>query len=258
MPKGVYKRKPHIQETKDKISKTMTGRKQSQEHIDKRAESRKGYIVTQETKDKLSKSHTGYKQSQEHIDNAAEARKGYKHTQETKDRIRKSLKGRKHKLHTQATKDKMSKTQTELWKDPVYRDSQIKAIMEGSDKSPNECEKLLFSIVNNLFPNQYLLNTKGEHIRLKSKAPDIVNLQEKKCIEHYGDRWHGNTEYWKVTGTTLVDGLSLKEIHTRDKKRIKLLESLGWKVLIVWEHELKDISKLGDKLIKFHEGDIKK
>lgn len=190
------------------------------------------YVRTSETKENIRKARTGTKASQETKDSMSEARiENWKDINYRKEQI---------------------KSAKEKWNNPVYRDSQIKAIMEGSDKSPNECEKLIFKIVDKLFPNEWLLNTKGEHIRPAGKSPDIVNLKDKKIIEHYGDRWHGNTEYWKVTGTILVDGLSLEEIHTRDKKRIKLLESLGWKVLIIWEHELKDTVMLITKISDFY------
>jgi len=148
-------------------------------------------------------------------------------------------------------KKEISKTQKKLWEDPIYRDSQIKAIMSGSNKKPNECEKLLFKIVDSLFPGSWLLNTKGEHIRPAGKCPDIVNIKEKKCIEHRGDYWHANPEFCKRTGTKFVSGISVEDIRQRDKKRIDLIEKKGWKILIIWEHELKDMEKLKDKILEF-------
>lgn len=45
----------------------------------------------------------------------------------------------------------------------------------------------------------------------------------------------------------------------RDKQNKKDLESLGWKVLVVWECELKDLSALKKKLIAFlNDFDVKK
>lgn len=57
--------------SKEKIAKHkifMTGRKQSQEEIQKRIESRKGYLHSEETKLKISNSHKGKKPSKEHLE----------------------------------------------------------------------------------------------------------------------------------------------------------------------------------------------
>jgi G:T-mismatch repair DNA endonuclease (very short patch repair protein) len=35
----------------------------------------------------------------------------------------------------------------------------------------------------------------------------------------------------------------------RDKKNVEDLIGLGWKVIIVWQCELKDVEKITDKLI---------
>ena len=262
MPKGVYKK---TLDHKRKISNSLKGRKQSQETRDKRSKSRrrisretrvcvcgnkfecrvtstqkfcsrscvsKGKKLTQEAKDKISKGNTGKKR-----------------TQEMKDKI---SKGNTGKHRTNEAREKQKQAQIKRWSDPEYREVHSQAMLEGLKASPNYPEQLLFDMLNRLFPGKYLLNVKGEHIKLNNKRPDIVNLKDKKLIEHYGCKWHGDLEFWKLNKITEVNGLSLKEIHVKDKVRLDSFRKLGWKPLIVWNHELQDIEKLEDKLVKFH------
>lgn len=72
--------------------------------------------------------------------------------------------------------------------------------------------------------------------------PDIVLPKYKTCIFVNGCFWHkhenckyfvwpaNNAEFWKEKINGNVE---------RDKRNQRLLESSGWKVLIVWECELK-------------------
>ena len=245
----------HTQEAKDKIRKALTGRKgkkQSQETKDKIAKANTGKKRTQATKDKISKSNIGKHsniRTQEHKDKISKSNIGKKHTQEAKDKIRKALKGKKK---TQEHKDKMQESHLEQWKDPKYRESQLKAMSDGAHVSPNNQEKYLFKIIDKLFPNQYLLNTKGEHTRPNNKRPDIVNLKDKKLIEFYGDHPHANLEFCKLKGITEVYDIPVQDIRKRDKIRLDSFRELGWSPLVIWHHELKDLDKLTNKLCTFH------
>lgn len=73
-------------------------------------------------------------------------------------------------------------------------------------------------------------------------TPDIVLLKYKTVIFANGCFWHGhmdckyfvwpksNPDFWKKKiGTNIA----------RDEKKIVALETLGWKVIVVWECELK-------------------
>ena len=82
--------------------------------------------------------------------------------------------------------------------------------------------------------------------------PDIVLAKYKICIFVNGCFWHkhnncryfvwpsNNAEFWKQKINGNVE---------RDKRNQTLLESLGWKVLIVWECDLKK-AKRADTLEK--------
>lgn len=51
------------------------------------AQKRSSYKISEETKEKIRKTLKGRKLSTEHIENAVQGRKGYKHSKETKNKI---------------------------------------------------------------------------------------------------------------------------------------------------------------------------
>jgi len=83
--------------------------------------------------------------------------------------------------------------------------------------------------------------------------PDLVFRKNRKAIFVHGCFWHGHscrrgrppasrTEYWIP---------KLKENRSRDRRKKKLLEDAGWKVLVVWQCELKNRAKLTRRLARF-------
>lgn len=54
-------------------------------------------------------------------------------------------------------------------------------------------------------------------------------------IEAYGDFWHSNPIKYEEKPLTIVQ----KKIRTKDNSKIKYLEACGYKILILWETELK-------------------
>ena len=74
--------------------------------------------------------------------------------------------------------------------------------------------------------------------------PDIVFTKKKIVIFIHGCYWHGhncnsryshvsksNTDYWST---------KIKRNQDRDKRNIELLEKDGWKVIVLWECEIKE------------------
>lgn len=86
--------------------------------------------------------------------------------------------------------------------------------------------------------------------------PDIVFTKKKVAIYIHGCFWHGHdvgcryshvpqsrAEYWfeKINRTKI-----------RDREHIDELESDGWRVLIVWECEIrKDLQKVVEEIVNF-------
>lgn len=129
----------------------------------------------------------------------------------------------------------LSEAQKKKWQDPVHRETQIKAIMDGLYIIPNRPERVLFGILNSLFPGEWEFTGDGQKKQVCGKAPDFQPADDRKLIiEMFGDYWHTRP--------------GSKE---RDVKRIRLFEKNGYKTLVVWDTELKDTELLKFKLKEF-------
>lgn len=100
-----------------------------------------------------------------------------------------------------------------------------------------------------------LLHRQGFRFRLHRKdlpgKPDVVLPKWKAAVFVHGCFWHrhprckrasmpaDNAEYWLAKfGRNIA----------RDKASRKALEKMGWRVIIVWECELKRLDELGERL----------
>ena len=61
--------------------------------------------------------------------------------------------------------------------------------------------------------------------------PDFINVKQKKIIEVFGDYWHNRPIQKK-----------------KDWFRFKIFKRNGYKTLVVWEYELKKLTKTPEKL----------
>ncbi len=139
-------------------------------------------------------------------------------------------------------KAKLSRTIRELWQNPEYKEKQLKAIFKGHRLLPNRPEKLITTLLQELFPNQwkYIGDGKDEDSIVAGKCPDFIHVSQKKIIEHFGDYHHGE-------GRTGIPN----EQHERE--RIDYFAQFGYQTLIVWEHELENINVLRQKILEFVE-----
>jgi len=126
---------------------------------------------------------------------------------------------------------RFSKYFTELWKNPEWRKKRIKSVLKASHIRPTKPEAELNSLLRHLFPNEYKYVGNGEVI-IGGKNPDFINCNgQKKIIEMWGDYWHKGED---------------------PQDRINVFKPFGYFTLIVWEHELKNIETLTQKLLKFN------
>lgn len=82
--------------------------------------------------------------------------------------------------------------------------------------------------------------------------PDIVFIGRRKAIFVHGCFWHGhdcrrgarepktNVEYWRA---------KIARNRERDAEAGANLDRLGWRCLAVWECELRDHDRLGERLL---------
>ena len=90
------------------------------------------------------------------------------------------------------------------------------------------------------------------HYRKSPGSPDIAIPKRKLCVFIDGDFWHGRrikrtyrklTPFWKDKILTNIK---------RDKRNKRKLRRLGWKVMRVWESDLKkNTEKTLEKVVDF-------
>jgi G:T-mismatch repair DNA endonuclease (very short patch repair protein) len=137
------------------------------------------------------------------------------------------------KHHSKSSLKKISKSSKKMWKKEGNRDRLIKAQRKGMKIYPNKPEKLLKKLLSKISKDYKYVGNRS--FIIDGFNPDFVNINgQKKIIELFGTYWH------KRPG-----------VIKRDRRRIKSYKKLGYKTLIVWEHELKTINKLRKKLERF-------
>jgi len=126
---------------------------------------------------------------------------------------------------------------------PRERSAQMAKVRSKNTKPEMTVRKLIYSL--------------GYRYRLHRKElpgkPDIVFVSRKKVIFVNGCFWHGHhcslgripksrVDFWvnKINGN-----------NKRDKTNIRKLKRLGWKVLVLWECQLKSNEKMILKIRKF-------
>ncbi len=102
-----------------------------------------------------------------------------------------------------------------------------------------------------------MLHRLGYRYRLHKRglpgSPDVVFQRRKKVIFVHGCFWHGHgckygqlpkskREYW---------GPKIAANRERDAKNMYQLEKLGWKTLVVWQCQLKDITTTRRQIVQF-------
>ena len=101
-----------------------------------------------------------------------------------------------------------------------------------------------------------LLHSRGYRFRLHSKglpgSPDIVLPKYKTVIFVHGCFWHRheNCKYASMPKTRKE--FWKKKFQSNIKRDLEIQEkikNIGWKSVVIWECELKDIDNLRDKII---------
>lgn len=97
----------------------------------------------------------------------------------------------------------------------------------------------------------YFLNQGEKKIYIKNKKKCYLDFFfDNKVIEYYGDFWHANPNKFKEDNFIInpFSKETVKQVREKDNQRIKEIEKLGYKVLIVWEDDyLKNKLKVLNK-----------
>ena len=176
---------------------------------------RKGLKDTPETFRKKSLAQKGKKKSKEHIAKIALANTG--------------------RIVNHQTRAKISEARAKQ-KFP-YRDTKIELLTQSILEENN------------------ILFKKHQNYKLsESNHQADITIEPDKIIEVNGDYWHFNPKIYHAESTQKLRDKSIlaKEKWAYDKYIIDEMKYLGFKVLVVWESELKDeLDKTTKKILKF-------
>ena len=128
--------------------------------------------------------------------------------------------------------EKHRKIMKNLWAKEEFRDNQRKLILKSLCKKPNKPETIMINIIKE---NNLPFNYVGDgQVIIGGFNPDFLSKNPKWIIELNGDYWH-----------------SLPDIIKKDKRKYKTYKKLGYKTLIIWEHELKNLDEIKTKIENF-------
>ena len=108
------------------------------------------------------------------------------------------------------------------------------------ESSKNKQVKKIYIICGIEFIGHFNAKVCSEKCRLEKinyYKVDLINLQNRHIIEFFGDYWHCNPIKYKPNDYNRHNKKTAQEIWDYDKERIKSLEFLGYKVLIIWEYD---------------------
>lgn len=131
-----------------------------------------------------------------------------------------------------------------------------------TDRVSEEIRSYIMSSVGNKDTGPELIVRKilyglGYRYRLHRRdlpgSPDVVFQKRKKAIFVNGCFWHGHEcRYGKLPKSKSDYWVGkIDNNQERDGKNIRLLEQLGWEVLVVWQCQLKDIESIKKQLMQF-------
>lgn len=122
--------------------------------------------------------------------------------------------------------------------------SELMAKVKGKNTSPEM--KLRSALHKAGF--RYSLKHSFKNGRIK---PDIVMVSRKICILIDGCFWHGCPKHYRPAKSNKKYWIpKIKRNIERDKEQNAYLKKLGWKVVRVWEHEVRIGSERCVKEIK--------
>lgn len=126
------------------------------------------------------------------------------------------------------------------WQNPIFREKQIKAIFRNRNLSPNKPETQLIQLLNKILFKTYKFVGDGKLI-IAGFCPDFVNKENNKIIELFGCYWHKcpKCKFGK------------RKMQPKDIGRLKEYKKANYKTLIIWEHELKNITKVKERILEF-------
>ena len=237
------------EEHKQNISKGNKGRKVSDETRRKIGAKHKGKKLTLEHRKKISEVQKDRKQSEETVRKRAESNRGKKRSKEFSENLSKRMKG---KIVSTVTRKKQSEKRKVISNRPEVKQKQrevrAKQKFPFKDSKPEVLTQFILEKNNIDF-----IKHKTFKFEKSFHQADIV-IEPDKVIEVNGDYWHFNPKKYDGKSIQKKRGKEIKaeDVWEYDKYLIDGMEQHGYRVLVVWESELKDeLDKTTKKILKF-------
>lgn len=197
----------------------------------------KGKQHSPEAKTKLAKAHIGKDYLTERgRQTISQAGTNRVFSEETRRKISSTTKGWRARIKsnpeqlarfTAHQRESLRKTMIKKWQDPDF----VAKMVASWQKSPTKPERQVEAVLRKNLP-EFEYNGDGRlGVTLGGLTPDFVNVDGKKeLIEVFGDYYHSP----EVIG----DAWRRSELG-----KIMIYNSLGWRCLVIWEHELKQLTE---------------
>lgn len=140
------------------------------------------------------------------------------------------------------------------------------------NKSPEERAAILENLANTL--HTFSGTSKLElwvakniaHLGFKSKATvagyciDIIHETLPIIVEVNGDFWHANPELYGPDWVNNVNKRTAQEIWDRDAKRLQEIKNAGYKVIVLWQKDIKNnksyVTMIEEFIKNYNEGKV--
>lgn len=109
----------------------------------------------------------------------------------------------------------------------------IVANMRHTFSHTSKGEKTLQKAIKALFPSA------KSNVSVETFNVDVLIPEKSLIVEYFGDFWHCNPNKWKAEDYNRRLHMTAKEKWQQDEKRLKMLRSLGYNVIVVWESSYK-------------------
>jgi len=161
---------------------------------------------------------------------------------------------RRSEIHKELWKDleyvdKVKRAHRKRWRDPELRKLMLPGLRKAQHaaraiQSKSGAEEHLEYLLEEWLKDEWLFVGNKSFV-LDNLCPDFVNVNgKKKLIDLLGCYWHGCPECGFEGVGNAVRAHELDERSERFKK-------FGYEIIYVWEHELKDESKLREKIVEY-------
>lgn len=160
------------------------------------------------------------------------------------------IKGKKRPEHSKLMKVKMK----EVWKNYniATRNKQLDHLMKIG--KPGRISKLHKNFKKSLISNGILGFETESYIPELKISVDELNRDKNIIIEIFGNYWHANPKIYEATDILSFNNEAASVIWEKDKSRINSLKKLGYRVIIIWEDDIREnLNLVIKKVLKIYE-----